>query len=69
MLGKGRKRDPTGIWLILPHRHAFLLPRVGALRYDIVSEEGVRLSLNNLSKKIGNGCLTRKLALGFQLLL
>lgn len=49
VLGKGRKRDPTGIQLILPCRCTFLLVRVGALRYDIVSEEGVRLSLNNLT--------------------
>lgn len=51
-MGKGRKRDPTGIWLILPCRCTFLLPRVGALRYDVVSEEGVRLSLNSLTVRI-----------------
>lgn len=48
VLGKGMKRDPTGIWLTWPCRCTFLLLKVGALRYDIVSEEGVRLSLNNL---------------------
>lgn len=48
-MGKGMKRDPTGIWLTWPCRCTFLLPKVGALRYDIVSEEGVRLSLNNLT--------------------
>lgn len=70
MLGKGRKRDPTGIWLILPCRCTFLLPRVGALRYDVVVRGRSEVELEqSYSKKIGNGCLTRKLALGLQLLL
>lgn len=48
----------------LHRKCSFLLMRLSALRCDVVSEEGVRFCSDSPTvKKIGNGCLSGKLAL------